>query len=153
MSKSANGRALFERLRTGLEEGIQFARDELPLRTTEVPAPSRPAAAGSAALAATAQHVARGVRPHVECVAQDRAKLGARRAQTIAGGAATPANPSGQAGSGLPGRRYPCGRGGLTTAAPFFGDEQAYFDANRGGDPADSPILQSYDKQRLTILS
>jgi putative transcriptional regulator len=37
MSKSAEGRALFERLRTGLEEGIHFARNELNLRTTEVP--------------------------------------------------------------------------------------------------------------------
>ena len=38
MSKSAKRPALFERLRAGLEEGIQFARDELTLRTTEVPA-------------------------------------------------------------------------------------------------------------------
>lgn len=38
MSKSAARPALFERLRAGLEEGIQFAQDELTLRTTEVPA-------------------------------------------------------------------------------------------------------------------
>jgi len=37
MSKSADGRALFERLRTGLVEGLQFARDELNLRNMEVP--------------------------------------------------------------------------------------------------------------------
>jgi len=38
MSKSAERPALVERLKTGLEEGVQFARDELTLRTTEVPA-------------------------------------------------------------------------------------------------------------------
>jgi putative transcriptional regulator len=38
MSKSAERPALFERLRAGLEEGVQFARDELTLRTTVVPA-------------------------------------------------------------------------------------------------------------------
>ena len=39
MSKSAEGRSLFERLRTGLQEGIQFARGDLTLRTTELPDP------------------------------------------------------------------------------------------------------------------
>jgi putative transcriptional regulator len=37
MSKSTQRPALFERLQAGLEEGIQFARNELTLRTTEIP--------------------------------------------------------------------------------------------------------------------
>ena len=37
MSEPSKRPSLFERLKTGLEEGIQFARGELNLRTTEVP--------------------------------------------------------------------------------------------------------------------
>jgi putative transcriptional regulator len=37
MSTPADDSSLFERLKTGLEEGIRFARGELTLRTTELP--------------------------------------------------------------------------------------------------------------------
>lgn len=37
MAKTPERPSLFERLKTGLEEGIQFARGELNLRTTELP--------------------------------------------------------------------------------------------------------------------
>jgi putative transcriptional regulator len=37
MSKASQRPTLFERLKEGLEEGVQFARGELTLRSTEVP--------------------------------------------------------------------------------------------------------------------
>lgn len=37
MSKNSKSESRFERLKTGLEEGIQFARGELDLRTTVIP--------------------------------------------------------------------------------------------------------------------
>jgi putative transcriptional regulator len=37
MNKVTENRSLFERLRDGLNEGIQFAQGELELRTTEIP--------------------------------------------------------------------------------------------------------------------
>lgn len=39
MSKTADRKPLFARLKESLEEGIQFARGELELRTTTLPAP------------------------------------------------------------------------------------------------------------------
>ncbi len=39
MSRSAKHRSLFGRLKAGLEEGIQFARGEINLRTTTVAVP------------------------------------------------------------------------------------------------------------------
>lgn len=46
MADTSERPSLFERLKTGLEEGLQFAREELTLRTTEIPArpPTVPAA-------------------------------------------------------------------------------------------------------------
>jgi putative transcriptional regulator len=42
MANNSNRRSLFERLRTGLEEGIQFAQGKLSLRVTVIPdAPPR----------------------------------------------------------------------------------------------------------------
>jgi putative transcriptional regulator len=46
MANASKRPSLFERLKTGLQEGIGFAREELSLRTTEVPdrPPAFPAA-------------------------------------------------------------------------------------------------------------
>lgn len=46
MANASERSSLFKRLKSGLEEGIQFAREELNLRTTEIPdgPPAFPAA-------------------------------------------------------------------------------------------------------------